>query len=43
MTKEEQFLFSLETQGIKLGLERTSKLLSLCALDKRGVMTCPAD
>tara|TARA_B100000029_G_scaffold32513_1_gene31049 strand:- start:397 stop:1596 length:1200 start_codon:yes stop_codon:yes gene_type:complete len=29
MTKEEQFLFSLETQGIKLGLERTSKLLSL--------------
>ena len=29
MTKEEQFLFSLETQGIKLGLERTSQLLSL--------------
>lgn len=29
MTKEEQFLFGLETQGIKLGLKRTSKLLSL--------------
>ena len=30
MTKEEKFLFGLETQGIKLGLERTSELLDLC-------------
>ena len=30
MTKEDKFLFGLKTQGIKLGLKRTTQLLEFC-------------